>query len=110
MKLPLTFTLLLPISIVCFVLTKDDATAVFVFIAIAAASFLMEVRLRSGRLSKETIVAFFNTPIKQDDVLGQEVTAADNGPKFSLLAGSLIILGVGILAIMAMAFIFSFTS
>ena len=91
-------------------LIRGDATAVFVFIAIAAVSFFTEVRLRSGRLSKENIVAFFNTPIKPDDVLGQEVVVIDNSPKFSLLTGSLIILGVGILAIMAMAFIFSFTS
>lgn len=107
MKLPLTFTLLLPIIFVCSWLFRDDTTVVSVFIMVSTFLFLLEVRLKLGSLSRKNIIAFFNTPIKKEDGFGEEVV--DDSPEFSLLTGSLIILVVGIFAIIAIAFIFSFT-
>ncbi len=104
MKQPVTFALLLPILLLSFIFAEDYWF--LVFIIIAALGFLLEIKLKHGDVSPETIKKFFNTPIKPKGVFGE--APVDDSPKVSMSAGILIILGGTVLVVLALGFYFNF--
>lgn len=100
MRPPFTIVLLLPLLILCIALFNNQEVIVFILATFLV--LLIEIRLRKGDLSWKSIASFFNTPIKQEGLLGEELV--DSSPKVSIFAGVGIILG-GAVLITAIIFI-----
>jgi hypothetical protein len=106
MKQLITFALLLPILFLC-----NAYFGEWWFVAtvlIASLSFLIEIKLKYGNITGETIEKFFNTPIKPTSVFGE--TPEDKSPKVSISAGILIILGGTVLVVVALGLYFNFVA
>lgn len=110
MKNPFAFTLLLPSIVVSLFLLEYfqlDAFPwlyIFLFIIFSLVA-LIEIKLKHGAVSKKTIKAFFNTPIKNSGLMNEEVI--DKSPKVSVGVGALIILGGSILVLVILALAFN---
>ncbi len=105
MKPPITPYLLVPFLILCVCLFDFNNWGI-PFAALSILSFLIEIKIRYGSLSRESIGKFFYTPIKKYDLMGNEII--DTSPKFSMASGVLIIVfgGFAVMALMVLYFAF----
>lgn len=86
MKYPITLSLAIPVLLIVFTFVGGDGKTVLITIGVLALMFLLEIKVKHGNISTETINKFFNTPISKDGISDQEKLAkAGLKEKFSLI-------------------------
>lgn len=76
MKQPITLILLLPILFICFAFFGDNWSYGFALMTLTV--FLIEIKIRKGTISKNSIREFFNTPMNPRGETEQEMLTRNN--------------------------------